>query len=126
MTALPLVAIYRAPVFNPSETFIQAQAASLARYRPLIVGREDKGGVIPELRDSLLIGRRLAARLRPFAPALIHAHFGTDGLAVLPIARSLGIPLVTTLHGHEIGRSRAAMLLSGHLSWQRYASCARG
>ncbi len=121
MTAPPLVAIYRAPVFNPSETFIQAQAASLARYRPLIVGRQDKGGAIPPLEGKTLIGGRLAARLRPFAPALVHAHFGTDGLAALPIARRLGVPLVTTLHGHEIGRSRRALLLSGRLSWQRYA-----
>lgn len=121
MTALPLVAVYRAPVFNASETFIQVQAASLAAYRPLVVGRWDKGGVLPALRGRTLIGGRLAQRLRPLAPALVHAHFGTDGLAALPIARALGAPLVTTLHGHEIGRSRTAMLLSGRLSWQRYA-----
>ena len=34
---------FAAPVFNPSETFLQAQAAGLTRYQPLIVGLEDKG-----------------------------------------------------------------------------------
>jgi colanic acid/amylovoran biosynthesis glycosyltransferase len=126
MTALalderPLVAIYRAPLFNASETFVQAQAASLVRYQPLIVGREDKGNVIPALRGRTVIGGNPVRRLRPLAPVLVHAHFGTDGLAALPIARSLGVPLVTTLHGHEIGRSRLGMALSGRLSWQRYA-----
>jgi glycosyltransferase involved in cell wall biosynthesis len=117
----PLVAIYRAPLFNPSETFIQAQAASLSKYRPLIVGREDKGNVIAELRGRTMIGRNLVERLRPLRPALVHAHFGIDGVAALPIARALGVPLVTTLHGHEIGRSRLSMALSGRLSWQLYA-----
>lgn len=124
MTVLPLVAIYRAPLFNASETFLQAQAASLRSYRPLIVGRVDKGGTIPALQGRTLIARRraeLIERLRAHAPALVHAHFGTDGVAALPIARALGVPLVTTLHGHEIGRGRLRMLLSGRLSWQRYA-----
>lgn len=120
----PLVAIYRAPLFNPSETFIQAQAASLERYAPIIVGREDKGNRLPALGERpMIIGGRttLIERLRPLRPALVHAHFGTDGLAALPIARALGVPLATTLHGHEVGRSRARLLLSGRLSWQRYA-----
>lgn len=123
-------------MFNPSETFIQAQAAALDRYRPLIVGLEDKGNARAELRDRLLVaGSRservacrlfgrceaMAERLRPFAPLLIHAHFGTDGLAALPLARALDIPLVTTLHGYEVSRSRARMLVSGRTAWTRYA-----
>jgi glycosyltransferase involved in cell wall biosynthesis len=126
MTALalddrPLVAIYRAPLFNASETFVQAQAASLVRYQPLIVGRQDKGNVIPELRGRTMVGRNPVELLRALRPVLVHAHFGTDGVAALPIARSLGVPLITTLHGYEIGRSRLGMALSGRLSWQRYA-----
>lgn len=132
----PVVATFRAPLFNPSETFIQAQLGALQRYRPLIVGLEDKGNAHSELRDRLLLaGSRseraafrlfgrcgaMAERVRPFAPLLVHAHFGTDGLAALPLARTLGVPLVTTLHGHEISRSRARMLMSGRPAWTRYA-----
>jgi colanic acid/amylovoran biosynthesis glycosyltransferase len=133
--AKPVVAIFRAPLFNPSEGFVQAQAAGLVRYEPLLVGLEDKGHVRPELAGGRLIASRadslaikllgrpgsLAARLRPYSPVLVHAHFATDGLLALPLARSLGIPLVTTLHGHDVSRSRAHMLGSGRLSWIRYA-----
>ena len=129
----PTVAIFRAPIFNPSETFIQAQAAALTRYRPVITGLEHKGHVRPGL-DLVLAASQserlrflagsvapMAARLRPHAPALVHAHFGTDGVAALPLARALGVPLVTTLHGHDVSRPPARLLLSGRLSWMRYA-----
>ncbi|MGQ0590043.1 MAG: glycosyltransferase, partial [Sphingosinicella sp.] len=136
MTGLPTVAIFRSPVFNRSETFIRAQAASPTRYRPLIVGLEDKGNVPDALADRLVLAegtwRRLTIKLfgrwgalaeevRTYDPALVHAHFGPDGLLALPLARALGVPLVTTLHGYDIGRSPRDMLLSGRLSWQRYA-----
>ncbi len=131
----PVAAIFRSPIFNASEGFIQTQAAALTRYRPLIVGLEDKGNVIPELDGRTLLPAGIAERfafrlghvatmanrLRPHDPVLIHSHFATDGLLALPLARALGLPLVTTLHGHDVNRSRRAMLLSGRLSWQLYA-----
>lgn len=56
------------------------------------------GGVIPLSRRS---ARAVAAELLPWSPALIHAHFGPSGIRVLPVARALGIPLVTTFHGND-------------------------
>ena len=128
----PLVAVFRSALFNASEGFVQAQAAGLTRYRPLVVGLEDKGNADPALAGRILLaghalGFRLgrvgatAERLRPYRPALVHAHFATDGLLALPLAESLGVPLVTTLHGYDVSRSRARMLCSGRLSWMRYA-----
>lgn len=130
----PAAAIFRSPLFNASETFVQAHAAGLRRYRPLVVGLEDKGHAVPDLRDRRVVASRaealalrlgrgapLAARLRGAAPALVHAHFATDGLLALPMARSLGVPLVTSLHGYDVSRSRAAMLASGRWSWMLYA-----
>lgn len=131
----PRVAIFRAPLFNPSETFIQFQVASLTRYRAVLVGLEDKGNAQPTLAEAMVVARSpaerlafrlgwtrgMAARLLEFGPDLVHAHFGTDGLLALPLARRLGVPLVTTLHGHEVSRSRRALALSGRLSWTRYA-----
>ncbi len=116
----PVVLVFRAPVFNASETFVRAQATGLVRYQPLIVGREFKGHVPPELADRVLI-RPGVEQLRAIRPVLIHAHFGTDGLGALPLAQALGVPLVTTLHGYDVHRSRAALLGSGRLSWMRYA-----
>jgi glycosyltransferase involved in cell wall biosynthesis len=131
----PVAAIFRSPVFNASETFVQTHAASLRRYRPLVVGLEAKGGVWPELADRLLVASAgeaaalrllgaagpLARRVAAERPRLVHAHFATDGLLALPLADALGVPLVTTLHGFDVSRSRGALLASGRLSWIRYA-----
>lgn len=116
----PVALVYRAPVFNASETFVRAQAMGLVRYQPLVVGREPKGHVPPELADRFLI-RPDRATLRRYRPALVHAHFATDGLGALPLAEALGVPLVTSLRGYDVSRSRAALLGSGRLSWMRYA-----
>jgi len=130
----PVALIFRSPLFNPSETFVQAQAAGLHRYQPLVVGMVDKGGAIPELAERLVVATAnerlqlqlgdagaLARRLAAYRPRLVHAHFGTDGLLALPLARALGVPLVTSLRGYDVQRSRAALLRSGRLSWMRYA-----
>ena len=125
--ARPAVVVFRSPLFNASETFVRAHAAALERYRPLLVGREDKGNVPPELRDSLVLWprfgpvERVAERLRKHRPRLVHAHFATDGLAALALARNLGVPLVTTLHGYDVALSRRRLLASARLSWMRYA-----
>lgn len=131
----PLVAMVRGPVFNASETFVRAQAAGLERYRALIVGLEDKGHVPDALAGRVLLAEgdweRLLVRLGRWGAlgervaaaglALLHAQFGTDGAMALPLAKRLGVPLVTTLRGFDIGRSRGGLLLSGRLSWMRYA-----
>ncbi|MEA3014738.1 MAG: colanic acid/amylovoran biosynthesis glycosyltransferase [Sphingomonadales bacterium] len=132
----PVVAIFRSPIFNASETFIRTHATSLRRFRPLIVGIEDRGNVPPSLDGHRVVPGSAAGRLRfrlfgpppalvdrvrACAPVLLHAHFGPDGLAALPLARALGIPLVTTLHGYEVSRSELCLLTSRRLSWMRYA-----
>jgi glycosyltransferase involved in cell wall biosynthesis len=129
----PVAAIFRAPLFNASETFVQTHAAGLRRYRAVVAGLEDKGNARAELRAGVIVERegarlkllgsapRLLARLRETRPALVHAHFATDGLLALPLAEALGVPLVTTLHGFDLTRSRAALLRSGRPGWIRYA-----
>jgi colanic acid/amylovoran biosynthesis glycosyltransferase len=131
----PAVAIYRAPLFNRSETFIRAHPLNLVRYRPLLAGLEDKGNIPPELHRALFLPRGpgerlrgrlgdlrwLAPRLAPENPRLVHAHFGPDALGAVGLARQLGVPLVTTLHGYDVARTDRALLMSGRLSWMRYA-----
>lgn len=39
--------------------------------------------------------------LRALRPRLVHAHFGPGGAFALPIARTLGVPLVVTFHGAD-------------------------
>src|SRR4051812_39045597 len=106
---VPVVAIFRSAVFNESERFIQGQAAALTRWRPLIVGLKRKGEMAPRLGEAIVAkspaerwafrlrgrGGPIEAKLRAVGPALIHANFGTDGLLVLPLARAMGLPLIT-------------------------------
>jgi glycosyltransferase involved in cell wall biosynthesis len=131
------VAVFRHNLFRVSETFITQQAQQLHRYRPLYVGRlrqgdgpagaesrvlGDLGGVWkwPRIglqmltRDPAPYQRLLAGR----HPALIHAHFGVEGVYALPVARRLGIPLVTTFHGFDATLSTAALLSSP--AWANY------
>ena len=132
----PVAALFRTPVFNPTERFIQDQAAALTRWRPLVVGLERKGDVLPALREGMILpagtaerllfsargrGGGIEAPLRAAGPRLIHAHFGTDGLKVLPLARALGVPLITHLRGYDVTLSKAALIGSGRPTWIRYA-----
>lgn len=131
----PVVAIFRSAVFNASERFIQDQAVALTRWRPLVVGLERKGEILPRLREAIVAkgagervafhlrgrGGRIEAELRAARPALLHAHFGTDGLLILPLARALGVPLITSLRGYDVSRSDGALLKSGRPIWIRYA-----
>ena len=132
----PIVAVFRTPLFNPTERFIQDQAAALTRWQPLLVGLERKDEILPELRKGMIlpanVAERLAfaatgrggaveAKLRKAGASLIHAHFGTDGLRILTLARALGLPLITHLRGYDVTLTRAALLASGRPSWSRYA-----
>src|SRR4051794_8354985 len=120
----PVVGLFRAAVFNASERFIQDQAAALTRWRPVIVGLERKGEMVPRLDESIVAkspaerwafrirgrGGPIEAKLRTVGPALIHANFGTDGLIVLPLARAMGLPLITSLRGYDVTRSDKVLL----------------
>jgi glycosyltransferase involved in cell wall biosynthesis len=131
----PVAVIYRSPLFNASETFVRANAVALGRYRALLAGLEDKGNIPPELSEATFLPRSsgerlrgrlgdlawLASRLERHDPRLVHAHFGPDGLAALDLARRLRVPLVTTLHGYDVSRTTWALLMSGRVSWLRYA-----
>ena len=134
---VPEIAVFRHNLFRISEPFITQQAGQLRRYRPLYVGRlrygdapagadslalSDLGGRLPLAR----IGWQMLTRnpgpylrlLEGRRPALIHAHFGVEGVYALPVARRLGIPLVTTFHGFDATLSTAALLASP--AWANY------
>jgi glycosyltransferase involved in cell wall biosynthesis len=131
------VAVFRHNLFRISETFITQQAGQLSRYRPLYVGRlrqgdgptgaesrvlGDLGGIGKWPRIGLqMLTRDPAPYVRLLAgrrPALLHAHFGVEGVYALPVAKRLGIPLVTTFHGFDATLSTAALLSSP--AWANY------
>jgi glycosyltransferase involved in cell wall biosynthesis len=119
------VIVYRKELLRLTDTFVRAQVRSYSRWRVVLVGeRIWPGGLsIEGIESRTLIGGRSTLMKRVFAKArqtvglapssvirtlqaegasLIHAHFGHDGILALPYARKLNIPLVVTLHGHDV------------------------
>jgi colanic acid/amylovoran biosynthesis glycosyltransferase len=118
--AKPKVIVFSDHLLYPSETFVRAQALSLSEFEPLIVGsRRVRGLELPVectyvISQGDLAGRihegvfklfgyapRLTRRLGPLNPVLLHAHFGSNGFRALPLARSMGVPLIVTFHGSD-------------------------
>ena len=118
--AQPRVVIFCDHLLYPSETFIRAQAEMLQRFAPIYAGSRRVSGLdLPAestytISDGKFGGRireaafklfgtapALAKTLRALNPVLMHAHFGSDGLRALPLARRLGLPLVVTFHGSD-------------------------
>lgn len=127
----PDIIVFRQNLFRISEPFITQQAQGLRRYQASYAGRMRFGEPPPGARAFVLrdagrwsalpgIGWQMISRdpgpylslLKDLRPKLVHAHFGTDGVYALPLARRLGIPLVTTFHGFDATLSTAALLCS--------------
>src|SRR4029453_14801499 len=53
------------------------------------------------------------AAARDFRCQVLHAHFGTEGALGLPLARALGVPLVTSFYGFD------ASSLPHERAWKR-------
>lgn len=131
------VAIFRHNLFRISEPFITGQAQHLRRYKPIYLGRM-RFGRAPDGAESLAlqdltqrwslprIGLQMITRnprpyqrlLQGYHPSLIHAHFGIEGVYALPLAKRLGIPLVTTFHGFDATLAPWALLSSP--AWAQY------
>lgn len=136
-TARPEIAIFRNNLFRISEPFITQQAGQLQRYRPYYLGRLRFGEPPPGFDSYAVEDRSLRSRLLRAGwqilsreiqsyvhvlggrrPALIHAHFGIDAVYALPLARRLGVPLVTTFHGFDATLSTPFLLRSP--AWMHY------
>jgi glycosyltransferase involved in cell wall biosynthesis len=119
------VIVYRKELLRVSETFIKAQARSYQRWHAVLFGeRIWPGGLSlrgvrsrtliegqPTLVDRLFAKARQTAGFAPNAvmrkfrlegAKIFHAHFGHDAILALPYAQKLDVPLVVTLHGHDV------------------------
>jgi glycosyltransferase involved in cell wall biosynthesis len=136
------VIVYRKELLRVSETFIKAQVQSYQRWQAVLLGeRIWPGGLSLEGIDSrtLMDGRptliqRILAKARQTAGVappsvmrkceaeganLIHAHFGQDGILALPYARKLNVPLVVTLHGHDVNVRQECYRSGEYGFWQK-------
>ena len=115
------IVIFRIQLLPRSETFIVNQAAAMRHFDPYFVGwrrvaglevpenkswtADDDGvwGRVRELRFRYLgCNESEIARLRARSPRLVYAHFALDGYAAMRLAKQLGVPLVTALHGYDM------------------------
>lgn len=135
------IGIFRLRYPVVSETFIHDQAAALTRHRPTIITRSWLRDQVESETDVIVVGgqaRGAPGRLvraayvatgspRLFGPrhawpplALVHAHFGPDGTYAAPLARYLGVPLITTFHGWDVTLPANAYLGRLSLTTWRY------
>jgi len=119
------VAIWRSAMLGGSETFVRNQGDALRRWRPVYVGatkvdsavsRESDLIAYPSAADRNAFLRlrltggspRLRKLLEEASPRLVHAHFGGDGWLVSGEAKRLRLPLIVTVHGHDVTRQPAS------------------
>lgn len=124
------ILVFRKRLLAYSETFIADQGQFLPRAKAIFAGfHEDKSGkhllagqevclqsehawsypmARLRLRLGLGVNRAWRQALGAYRPQLIHAHFGPDALAALPIAQTLQIPLVATFHGFDITKNTSS------------------
>lgn len=99
-----------------SETFIHQQVKDQRRVRAVVCAKQrspyharfpyDPVVVLPswELVTYYLTGYAPSFRraLKDHGARMIHAHFGLNGAAILPLVERLHLPLVVTFHGHDV------------------------
>ncbi len=113
------IIIYRNNLGTYSETFIYEQAKKLQKYRPQFLGIKQQNnkllqskpmlirqksplGYLAELRFRLTgEAPPIERALRKIRPKLIHAYFGPDGAAILPLAKKLSLPLIISYLGYD-------------------------
>lgn len=121
------VCVFRKRLLAYSETFIADQGQLLPNYRAVYAGYQQDASGISLIEDSarllledysafpglaklrlrlgLATDRRWLAALRESTASLIHAHFLSDGIDACLLAEQLDLPVVTTVHGHDITKS---------------------
>ena len=124
------VAIFRKRLLSYSETFIADQGRLLPTYQALFCGyRRDASGAqllgespqlllddnsrFPALSKFMLRrgiggGKAWLDAISGHSPALLHAHFYNDGVDALEMGARLDLPVVTTVHGHDITKHENA------------------
>jgi colanic acid/amylovoran biosynthesis glycosyltransferase len=99
-----------------SETFIYDQVRRQQRFHAHVFARErsrqaahfpypDVTTLGPLARAGYFVRGHAPAFEAAFTrarPRLVHAHFGPNGALALPLARSHGVPLAVSFHGHDV------------------------
>lgn len=115
--------VYRDRIGVPSEIeFLRRQYLGFTTLTPLWIGRHVMpqatalGGAVLQLGGTSLFGglrRALYGRFGrvphldvPPHAHVLHAQFARGGALALPLAKKLGVPMVVTLHGGDVSKTR--------------------
>ena len=127
------VAIWKRAWLPPSETFVRNQMDHLDRWRGIAFGVRRIDSLLSRDSDTILFDDSLRDRIalalfrvRGHSPRVtrflreervdvVHAHFGSEAVSIWRQCRKAGIPLVVTLHGHDIS---AGPLTGGFAGWR--------
>ncbi len=140
------VAIFRKRLLSYSETFIADQGQLLPNFHAVFCGYQKDLSGLPMLDaattvllddysriaslSKLMLRRGFGGAnawlnaISSHSPALIHAHFFNDGLDAVKIGKRLELPVVTTVHGHDITKYENATAQS-HGNQQFFADVDR-
>jgi colanic acid/amylovoran biosynthesis glycosyltransferase len=69
--------------------------------KPVIAERLFGGVVRAFVPRHIAIERAVAKKIKQINSALIHAHYGPNGVYAIPLARKFNIPLVTSFYGFD-------------------------
>lgn len=112
------VVIWRSALLSGSETFVRNHGDALRRWQPLYLGATRTASPLARPSDTIAFpdGRaflrlrltghspRLTRLLASLRPDLVHAHFGGDGWLISRASAEVGVPLIVTVHGHDVTR----------------------
>jgi colanic acid/amylovoran biosynthesis glycosyltransferase len=106
------IGVFRTAFPLTSETFIREQVNAMTAVEPQMVVRDLHSATHHVIHSPTYWWQKKIWTitrapnmfpLRAMTPLrLLHAHFGPDAVMSLPLAETLGIPLVTTFHGGDI------------------------
>ncbi len=122
MDTKPVVAHLHRSYLALSETFIYQYLIHLRRYRPVMLARRTENlanfpfepvySVSQQTRPvqawNYLVLKTFGQQpyfhrtLRQLKTALLHAHFGSEGVNAHALRRALGLPLLTTFYGKDL------------------------
>jgi glycosyltransferase involved in cell wall biosynthesis len=117
--------VYRDSLFAPSESFIPRMYCGFAKLHPIYLGAKfaidraasPEAHLVADHARTGWLGQavyrqlgRIPGPLRQWlarvAPVLIHAQFGRGGALAMPLADTLGLPLVVTFHGGDATKDK--------------------
>jgi colanic acid/amylovoran biosynthesis glycosyltransferase len=122
--AQPIVAHLHRCYLALSETFIYQYLTHLRRYRPLMLARRTENLANFPFEEVYAVSRQprpvqawnyfalkwfgwqpyFQQVLHQWKPALLHAHFGPEGVNALLLRQTLHIPLITTFYGKDMSQ----------------------